>query len=87
MAVATAAINTEASLITNGHRLGVDLEFAKPYQRIVWGNDDLPALVDAFAGMEVVLSSDRPSAARARLRRLDGASEARTVLGITTTCS
>jgi hypothetical protein len=87
MAVGTAAINTEASLTTNGHRLGVDLEFAKPYQRIVWGNDDLPALMDAFGVMEDMLSSDRPSAAKARPRRLDGASESRQALGISTTCS
>ncbi|KAB2919048.1 MAG: hypothetical protein F9K29_07460 [Hyphomicrobiaceae bacterium] len=57
MTVGTAAINTEASLISNGHRLGVDLEFAKPYQRIVWKRDDLPALLDAFALMEKALSS------------------------------
>ena len=54
MAVGTAAINTEASLIANGHRLAADLEFAKPYQRIVWERDDLPALTDAFAMMEEV---------------------------------
>jgi hypothetical protein len=54
--VGTAAANTEASLITNGHRLGVDLEFAKPYQRIVWKRDDLPALLDAFAAMEKALA-------------------------------
>lgn len=57
MAVGTAAINTEASLIANGHRLAVDLEFAKPYQRMVWERDDLPALLNAFAEMEDVLSS------------------------------
>jgi hypothetical protein len=53
----TAAVNSEASLITNGHRLGIDLEFAKPYQRIVWKRDDLSALLDAFALMERALSS------------------------------
>jgi hypothetical protein len=52
-----AAVNSEASLIANGHRLGVDLEFAKPCQRMVWKRDDLPALMDAFAVMEDVLSS------------------------------
>ena len=52
-----AAVNSEASLIANGHRLGIDLEFAKPHQRIVWKRDDLPALLDAFAVMEKVLSS------------------------------
>jgi hypothetical protein len=57
MTVGTAAINTEASLITNGHRLGIDLEFAKPYQRTFWKRDDLPALRDAFAVMEKTLSS------------------------------
>lgn len=57
MTVSTASINTEASLIANGHRLGVDLEFAKPYQRLVWGRDNLPALMDAFAAMEKALSS------------------------------
>jgi hypothetical protein len=57
MTVGTAAINTEASLIANGHRLGIDLEFAKPYQRIVWRRDDLPALLEAFAVMEKALSS------------------------------
>lgn len=60
MTVGTAAINTEASLITNGHSLGIDLEFAKPYQRLVWKRDDLPALLDAFAVMEKVLSSQSP---------------------------
>lgn len=57
LAVGTAAVNTEASLISNGHRLGIDLEFAKPYQRIVWKRDDLPALLEAFAVMEEALSS------------------------------
>ena len=56
MTVGTAAINTEASLIANGHRLAADLEFAKPYQRVVWERDDLPALSKAFAEMEKVLS-------------------------------
>jgi hypothetical protein len=56
MTVGTAAINTEASLITNGHRLGTDLEFAKPCQRIVWERDSLPALRKAFAMMEGVIS-------------------------------
>jgi len=60
MTVGTSAINTEGSLISNGHRLGIDLEFAKPYQRIVWKRDHLPALMDAFAAMEEVLSS-RPA--------------------------
>jgi hypothetical protein len=57
MTVGTAAVNTETSLIANGHRLGIDLEFAKPYQRIVWKRDDLPALLDAFAIMEKAVSS------------------------------
>lgn len=57
MTVGTAAVNTEASLIANGHRLGIDLEFAKPYQRIVWKRDDLPALLEAFAVMEKALTS------------------------------
>jgi hypothetical protein len=61
MTVGTAAINTEASLIANGHRLGIDLEFAKPYQRIVWKRDDLPALRDAFAVMQESLSSQECS--------------------------
>jgi hypothetical protein len=60
MTVGTAAINAEASLIANGHRLGIDLEFARPHQRMVWKGDDLPALVDAFAMMDEVLSS-RPA--------------------------
>jgi hypothetical protein len=51
------AVNSEASLIANGHRLGVDLEFAKPHQRMVWKRDDLPALLDSFAVMERLLSS------------------------------
>lgn len=84
MAVGTVGPNTEASLIANGHRLAVDLEFAKPYQRIVWERDDLPALVDAFAAMEEVLSSrsvvcDKNPAL--------SASAPRAVQGITTTCS
>ena len=86
MAVGTAAINTEASLIANGHRLAVDLEFAKPYQRIVWQRDDLPTLVDAFAAMEGVLSSDRPSATGALLRRLSDPSP-RTAQGIAPACN
>jgi hypothetical protein len=60
MAVGTSPINSEASLIANGHRLGVDLEFAKPYQRLFWARDDLPALRDAFAEMEKALAS-RPA--------------------------
>ena len=87
MAVGTAAINTEVSLIENGHRLAVDLEFAKPYQRIVWERDDLPALVHAFAVMERALPSDRPSAARTLPRRRDDASPQRAVLEMPTTCS
>jgi hypothetical protein len=57
MAVGTAAVNTEASLIANGHRLGIDPEFAKPYQRVVWKRDELPVLREAFAVMEKALSS------------------------------
>ena len=87
MAVGTAAINTEASLIANGHRLAVDLEFAKPYQRIVWERDELPALMAAFAAMEDVLPFDRPSAARTLQRRFDDTAATRAVLGVTTTCS
>jgi hypothetical protein len=60
MTVGTAAINTEASLIENGHQLAVDLEFAKPCQRIVWKRDELPALREAFAAMGEVLSSRPP---------------------------
>jgi hypothetical protein len=87
MAVGTATINTEASLIANGHRLAVDLEFAKPHQRIVWQRDDLPTLMDAFAAMEDALSSDRPPATGTLLRRLGDASAPRAALGITTTCN
>lgn len=87
MAVGTAAINSAASLMENGHRLDGDLEFATPYQRIVWKRDDLPALRNAFAAMEDMLSSDRPFAARTPLRRLDEAPAPRAVVGITTPCS
>jgi hypothetical protein len=43
-----------------GHRVGSDLEFAEPYQHIVWQADELPAIRAAFDAMEARLTGSRP---------------------------
>lgn len=68
IAVGTAAVQTEEALIRNGHRVGFDLDFAKPYQRIVWEADSLPALQREFGEMEALL--DTIDTAGAGSRRL-----------------
>jgi hypothetical protein len=54
-------VNRDEALVENGHRLGADLEFAKPYQRIVWRRDELAALKEGFAMMEAQLGKDDAS--------------------------
>jgi hypothetical protein len=60
IAVGSAAVQTEAALVRNGHRVGFDLDFAKPYQRIVWQIDEFSVLRREFLAMEAFL--DRQSA-------------------------
>ncbi len=57
IAVGSAAVQTEAALERNGHRVGFDLDFAKPYQRIVWQVDEFSALRREFLAMEAFLDS------------------------------
>ena len=56
--VGTAAVTTAEAMIENGHRIGVDLDFAKPWQRIVWERDDLATLQRSFATMERALNDE-----------------------------
>lgn len=55
--VGSAAVQSEQALIQNGHRVGADLDFAKPYQHIVWEVDALEALQREFSEMEPLLDS------------------------------
>ena len=55
IAVGSAAVQTEEALILNGHRVGFDLDFAKPYQRIVWSVDEFSTLRREFLAMESLL--------------------------------
>jgi hypothetical protein len=57
IAVGTAAVQTEAALRQNGHRIGFDLDFAKPYQRIVWNVDEFDSLRREFLAMEAMLEA------------------------------
>ena len=57
IAVGSAAVQTEAALIRNGHRVGRDLDFAKPYQRIVWQVDEFSTLRREFLAMEAFLNT------------------------------
>jgi hypothetical protein len=56
IAVGSAAVQTEEALILNGHRVGSDLDFAKPYQRIVWNVDEFSVLRREFLAMEALLA-------------------------------
>jgi hypothetical protein len=55
IAVGSAAVQTEAALVRNGHRVGFDLDFAQPYQRIVWQVDEFSTLRREFLAMEAFL--------------------------------
>ena len=57
IATGTATVNEEAALIENGHRIGVNLDFAKPHQRIAWKPDECATLQSEFARMEAVLNA------------------------------
>jgi hypothetical protein len=56
IAVGSAAVQTEAALILNGHRVGHDLDFATPCQRIVWRLDETETLKREFRAMEALLT-------------------------------
>ncbi len=60
IAVGSAAVQTEAALVRNGHRVGFDLDFAKPYQRIVWQVDEFSVLRREFLAMEAFLDGQLP---------------------------
>jgi hypothetical protein len=51
-------VNRAEALAENGHRVGEDLDFAKPYQRMIWQRDELAALKEGFAMMEALLVAD-----------------------------
>ena len=55
IAVGSASVQTEAALVRNGHRVGFDLDFAQPYQRIVWQVDEFSTLRREFLAMEAFL--------------------------------
>lgn len=61
--VGSAAVQSEQALIQNGHRLYADLDFAKPYQRIIWTVDEFDSLRRSFADMEAVLDGTNAPAA------------------------
>jgi len=56
--VGPAAVQEQA-LLRNGHRVGFDLDFAKPYQRLVWEADELPTLTREFLAMDARLDEGR----------------------------
>lgn len=55
IALGSAGVTTAEAIQEAGHRIGVDLDFAKPYQRIVWEGDRLDVLQRAFGEMEPLL--------------------------------
>ncbi len=55
IATGSAAVNSEAALMENGHSVGRDLDFSTPFQRIVWKRDDLLTLQAAFGEMQTAL--------------------------------
>jgi hypothetical protein len=58
-------VTTREALEEAGHRIGSDLEFAEPYQHIVWQADELPAIQAAFGAMEQqLIATDNKGAAR-----------------------
>jgi hypothetical protein len=59
--VGSAAVQSEQALIQNGHRLFADLDFAKPYQHIVWNVDEFESLRREFAAMEKLLDASAAS--------------------------
>jgi hypothetical protein len=61
ISVGTGAVQSEASLIRNGHRVGADLDFATSHQRIVWHADEFAVLRSEFRRMEADL--DRTTSA------------------------
>lgn len=62
LTVGTAAVTTAEALAENGHRIGVDLDFAKPWQHIVWEIDQLEILKREFGLMERRLQDLIPDA-------------------------
>jgi len=60
IAVGSAAVQSREALIRNGHRVGFDLDFAKPYQRIVWSVDEFDTLRREFLAMEALLDGLPP---------------------------
>lgn len=53
--VGTGQIQSEANLVHNGHRIGADLDFAKPYQHIAWQADEISAIKREFEVMRAAL--------------------------------
>jgi hypothetical protein len=51
-------VNREEALVENGHRVGENFDFAKPYQRVIWGRDEFTELTKGFAMMEALLVAD-----------------------------
>ncbi len=56
IAVGSASVQSEKALMLNGHRVGVDLEFAKPLQHIVWEVDEVAILKREFSAIESFLN-------------------------------
>jgi hypothetical protein len=59
IALGSIGAETEAALIRNGQRLGCDLDFASPYQRIVWARDEVSTLKREFIAMKALLDAQR----------------------------
>lgn len=51
------------AMVRNGQRVGCDLDFAKPYQRLVWEGDELATLTREFLAMEALLGEPSPRGA------------------------
>jgi len=60
--VGSAGVTTAEAMQENGHRIGRDLDFAKPYQRIVWEGDRLDVLQREFAAFEASPDARPPDA-------------------------
>jgi len=53
------AVNSAHALTEHGHRVGADLDFATPYQHIVWEPDELARIEAAFSSFGQTLP-ERP---------------------------
>jgi hypothetical protein len=55
--LASLGAENEAAIIRNGQRIGCSLDFATPYQHIVWQSDELTNLQREFFAMEALIET------------------------------